>query len=78
MLMSRKITIYSEETNSLRAARYCPNENSIWKDEQSKDSKAMPITFRDGYLTTNKNQPNLKAFFRRTRLTKLMEGQVSD
>lgn len=62
MLMSRKITIYSEETNSLRAARYCPNENSIWKDEQSKDSKAMPITFRDGYLTTNKNQPNLKAF----------------
>ena len=62
MLMSRAITIYSEEKNSLRAASYCPNENSIWKDEQSKDSKVMPIIFRDGYLTTNKNQPNLKAF----------------
>ena len=62
MLMSRKLSIYDPETDSLRTARYCPNENSIWKDEQSENSKTSPIIFRDGYLMVKATEPNLKRF----------------
>jgi hypothetical protein len=62
MLMSRKLSIYDPETDSLRTARYCPNENSIWKDEQSENSKTSPIIFRDGYLTVKATEPNLRKF----------------
>jgi len=62
MIMSRKISIYDKETDSIRTARYCPNENSIWMDEQSENSRTEPIIFRDGYLTVRAEQPNLRHF----------------
>ena len=62
MLMSRKISVYDKDSDSLRTARYCPNENSIWQDEQSDVSRTAPIIFRDGFLTVSKEQPNLKRF----------------
>ena len=62
MIMSRKISIYDKETDSIRTARYCPNENSIWMEEQSENSRTEPIIFRDGYLTVRAEQPNLRHF----------------
>jgi len=62
MIMSRKISIYDKETDSIRTARYCPNENSIWMDEQNENSRTEPIIFRDGYLTVRAEQPNLRNF----------------
>jgi len=62
MIMSRKISVYDKSTDSLRTARYCPNENSIWMDEQSDNSRTEPIIFRDGFLTVRPNQPNLRNF----------------
>ena len=53
--------MYDEEQNTVRQIRYCPNENSIWVDEQSENAKEA-VVFRDGKLIVNKNQPNLKAF----------------
>jgi hypothetical protein len=62
MLMSRKLSVYDPETDSIRTARYCPSENSIWQDEQSENSRTEPIIFRDGYLTVMHNKPNLRKF----------------
>jgi len=62
MIMSRKISIYDKETDSIRTARYCPNENSIWMDEQNENSRTEPIIFRDGFLTARAEQPNLRKF----------------
>lgn len=62
MIMSRKISVYDKSTDSLRTARYCPNENSIWMDEQSDNSRTEPIIFRDGFLTVRPDQPNLRNF----------------
>jgi len=62
MIMSRNINVYDKESDKLRTARYCPDENSIWKDEQSELSKSEPIVFRGGVLLVKKNQPNLRDF----------------
>lgn len=62
MLMTKQLRIYDEESDSIRIARYCPNEDSIWKENQSELSKVEPITFRNGYLTVRADQPNLRDF----------------
>jgi len=62
LIQQRGITVYDEEQNTVRQIRYCPNENSIWVDEQSENAKKEAVVFRDGKLIVNKNQPNLKAF----------------
>ena len=55
--------IYDPETNTERAIRYVPGETSIYKDEQSKDSKLRePIMFSNGVLTVAKTNPTLKKF----------------
>ena len=62
MLMTKEIRVYDKESDSIRIARYCPNENSIWRDEQSEVSRVEPIIFKDGFLTAKKEQPNLRKF----------------
>ena len=55
--------IYDPETNIERAIRYVPGETSIYKDEQSKDSKLRePIMFSNGVLTVSKTNPTLKKY----------------
>ena len=34
MLPQQGETVYDKATDSVRELRYCPNENSIWSDEQ--------------------------------------------
>jgi len=62
MLMQSGITVFDEDTQKVREIRYCKNEHSIWRDEQSERSVKSPVVFRMGRLFVNKQQPNLKAY----------------
>lgn len=62
MLMQSGVTVFDEETGMVREIRYCENENSVWKDEQSERSVKTPVIFRMGRLFVNERQPNLKKF----------------
>lgn len=55
----KNITVFDEETNSVREIRYCSNENSVYADEQSPNGVREQIVFRNGMLAVRKNQPNL-------------------
>lgn len=62
MIQQRGITVYDKETDSVRQMRYCPNENSIWVDEQSENAKKEAVIFRNGNLMVPKDKPNLRKF----------------
>lgn len=62
MIQQRGITVYDKETDSVRQMRYCPNENSIWVDEQSENAKKEAVIFRNGNLMVPKEKPNLRKF----------------
>ena len=62
MIPQRGVTIYDEEKDTVREMRFCPNEPSIWVDEQSSNAKREAIVFRDGRLVVPKEKPNLKKF----------------
>lgn len=62
LIQQRGITVYDEESDTVRQIRYCPNENSIWVDEQSDNAKKEAVVFRDAKLIVPKEKPNLKAF----------------
>tara|TARA_R110002096_G_scaffold170211_2_gene342442 strand:+ start:243 stop:1103 length:861 start_codon:yes stop_codon:yes gene_type:complete len=62
MLKQKGVTVYDEKTDVVRAMRYCPNEQSIWLDEQGVNARKEAVVFRDGNLMVAKNKPNLKEF----------------
>ena len=62
MLMQSGITVFDEESKRVREIRYCENEHSVWKDEQSDKSVKSPVIFRMGRLFVDRNKPNLKNF----------------
>jgi len=62
MLKQKGITVYDESTDSVRAMRYCPNEQSIWVDEQGANARKEAVVFRDGSLLVPKEKPNLRKF----------------
>lgn len=62
MIQQRGITVYDKETDGVRQMRYCPNENSIWVDEQSENAKKEAVIFRNGNLMVPKEKPNLRKF----------------
>jgi len=62
MIQQRGITVYDKETDTVRQMRYCPNENSIWVDEQSENAKKEAVIFRNGTLMVPKEKPNLRRF----------------
>jgi len=55
-------TVYDKETRQVRGIRYCPNEPSVYTDEQSHNARREHILFRNGMLIVPENQPNLAAF----------------
>jgi hypothetical protein len=59
MLQTKGISMYDEETQTIRELRYCPSENSIWSDEQNENAVRKPILFRNGVILVRKDQPNL-------------------
>ena len=76
LLRTKNITFYDEDSNSVREIRYCPNENSIWVDEQSSNAKKEPIIFRDGNLIVRKDQPNLAAYLEKHPSNKKNGGSL--
>lgn len=62
MLPQKGVTVYDSESDSVREIRYCPNEPSIFRDEQSESARRESVTFRDGRIFVPKDKPNLRAF----------------
>lgn len=65
MLQSKGITMYDEETQSVREMRYCENEKSVWVDEQSDNAVRKPVLFTQGKLIVPRTKPNLMEFLDR-------------
>lgn len=62
MLPQKGITVYDEEKDTVREMRYCPNEPSIWADEQGDNARKETVVFREGKLFVPKDKPNLRTF----------------
>lgn len=62
MLPQKGVTIYDKEEDTVRQIRYCPNEPSIFVDEQSDNALKQSVIFRDGRLFVPKDKPNLRRF----------------
>lgn len=62
MLPQKGVTVYDEEKDTIREMRYCPNEPSIWADEQSDNAVKQSVAFREGRLFVPKEKPNLRKF----------------
>ena len=62
MLPQKGVTVYDKEKDTVREMRYCPNEPSIWRDEQSDNALKQSVVFDSGRLFVRKDQPNLRVF----------------
>ncbi len=51
MLPQKGVTVYDEENDSVREIRYCPNEPSIFRDEQSENARRESVVFRNKKLS---------------------------
>lgn len=54
--------IYDPETNTNRQIRYCPNEASVFSDEQSSFAVRKHIVFENGSIYVPAEQPTLQRF----------------
>jgi len=54
--------IYDNETGRNRQIRYCPNEPSVYADEQSSNAIRAHVLFEEGILAVPANQANLQEF----------------
>lgn len=62
MLPQKGVTVFDKEQGTVREMRYCPNEPSIWRDEQSDNAVRKSVVFEDGRLFVPFDKPNLKEF----------------
>lgn len=62
LLTQRGVTVYDEENDTVREIRYCPNEPSIFTDEQGDKAKREAVAFRDKRLFVPKQKPQLRKF----------------
>ena len=62
MLPQKGVTVYDSENDTVREIRYCPNEPSIWRDEQSENARRESVAFREGKLFVPKDKPNMRKF----------------
>ena len=62
MLPQKGVTIYDKEADTVREIRYCPNEPSIFVDEQSENAVKESVIFNTGRLFVPREKPNLKKF----------------
>ena len=62
MLPQKGVTVYDEANDTIREIRYCPNEPSIYVDEQSQNAVKQSVAFRMGRLFVPKEKPNLRKF----------------
>lgn len=62
MIPQSGVTVYDKKSDVVREIRYCPNEPSIWVDEQSPNAKRESIVFTEGKLIVPREKPNLRMF----------------
>ena len=62
MLPQKGVTIYDKEGDTVREIRYCPNEPSIFVDEQSENAVKQSVIFNTGRIFVPREKPNLKKF----------------
>ncbi len=76
MIQSKGITIFDEENGQVREMRYCPNEPSIWRDEQSDSARKEAVVFRNGTLIVPRTKPNLMEYLDRHPANKANGGNA--
>ena len=76
MIPQKGVTVYDDEMDTVREMRYCPNEPSIWVDEQSENARKEAIIFRNGKLIVPREQPNLRKFLDRHPQNKSNAGDL--
>jgi len=62
MLPQKGVTVYDKENDTVREIRYCPNEPSVFVDEQSENAVRESVIFERGKLFVPRQKPNLKKF----------------
>lgn len=62
MMHQRNLTVYDKNKDSIRQIRYCPNEQSVYVDEQSESAVRKSVVFNAGRLFVRADQPNLREF----------------
>ena len=62
MLPQKGVTVFDSENDTVREIRYCPNEPSIYVDEESDNAIKESVAFREGKLFVPKEKPNLRKF----------------
>jgi hypothetical protein len=62
MLPQKGVTVYDKEKDTVRELRYCPNEPSVWRDEQSENAVKQSVVFSNRRLFVPKSKPNLRLF----------------
>jgi|TARA_R110000744_G_scaffold136845_3_gene247004 hypothetical protein len=53
------VTVFDDASNTVRQIRYCPNEPSIYTDEQSANALRQHVVFENGIISVPYTQPNL-------------------
>lgn len=62
MMQQKGVTVFDAEENRIREIRYCPNEPSIYREEQSDNARRESIVFIEGRKFVRPDQPNLIEF----------------
>ena len=62
MMNAGPVSVYDSASDSIRAIRYNPREDTIYVEEQTSKPMKQPIIFENGKLWVRRNQPNLKKF----------------
>ena len=57
-----KLTIYDEDEKVRKAIRHCPNQRTIFMEDQDKFALVEPIIFSYGYLEVSSKQPITQEF----------------
>ena len=76
MLPQKGVTVFDEEKDTVRELRYCPNEPSVWRDEQSENATRQSVIFRDGKIFIPKSQPNLRIFMEKHPFNEANGGTI--
>lgn len=72
LMTQKNVTIV--EDGKLREIRYCPNEPTIYRDEQDKSSIRKPVIFLDGKIYVRPDQPNLRDYLEKHPDNKANKG----
>ena len=62
MLNKSEVMYFDKAKNKQFALRYCPNEPSVYRDDQNENSIKGGIVFREGRIFVSEDQQNLRDF----------------